>query len=95
MAGTLTRSRIEAFDQTANQLSQCATQWRAAASELDQAAQGYVSQIANPSGTQWQGQASLDVPIKSAVDGRRAPNLSSCAQLPTQLPSAARVRPDL
>lgn len=58
MAGTLTRSRIEAFDQTANQLSQYATQWRTTASELDQAAQGYVSQIANPSGTQWQGQAS-------------------------------------
>lgn len=54
----LTRSRIEAFDQTANQLSQYATRWRAAASELDQAAQDYISQIANPSGTQWQGQAS-------------------------------------
>lgn len=58
MAGTLTRSRIEAFDQTANQLSQYAARWRAAAGDLDQAAQAYVSQIASPSGTQWQGQAS-------------------------------------
>lgn len=52
-----TRSRIVAFDQTANQLVQYATQWRAAAGELDQAAQDYLSQIANPSGTQWHGQA--------------------------------------
>lgn len=58
VAGTLTRSRIEAFDQTANQLSQCASQWRAAASDLDSAADSYVSQIANPGGTQWHGQAS-------------------------------------
>jgi uncharacterized protein YukE len=58
MAGTLTRSRIEAFDQTANQLSQYAARWRAAAGDLDQTVQSYVSQIANPSGTQWQGQAS-------------------------------------
>ncbi|MBO0882293.1 MAG: hypothetical protein J2P17_18535 [Mycobacterium sp.] len=58
MAGTLTRSRIEAFDQTANQLSQYASQWRAAASDLDRAADSYVSEVANPSGTQWQGQAS-------------------------------------
>jgi hypothetical protein len=61
VAGTLTRSRIEAFDQIANQLSQYASQWRAAASDLDQAADSYVSQIANPSGTQWQGQASAAV----------------------------------
>jgi hypothetical protein len=58
VAGTLTRSRIEAFDQTANQLSQYASQWRAAASDLDSAADSYVSQIANPAGTQWHGQAS-------------------------------------
>jgi hypothetical protein len=63
MAGTLTRSRIEAFDQTANQLAQYATRWRAAGNSLDQAATTYVSQIANPTGTQWQGQtaaAALD-----------------------------------
>lgn len=57
MAGTLTRSRIEEFDRTANQLSQYASRWRAAAGDLDRAAEGYVSQIANPGGTQWQGQA--------------------------------------
>ena len=57
MAGTLTRSRIEAFDQTANQLSQYASRWRAAGGALDQAADAYVAQIGNPTGTQWQGQA--------------------------------------
>jgi hypothetical protein len=58
VAGELTRSRIEAFDQTANQLSRYASRWRAAAGDLDQAAQAYVSQTSNPGGTQWQGQAS-------------------------------------
>jgi hypothetical protein len=57
MAGTLTRSRIEAFDQTANQLSQYASRWRAAGDALDHAADTYVAQVANPAGTQWQGQA--------------------------------------
>ncbi len=58
MAGdALTRSRIEAFEQTADQLSQYASRWRAAGGSLESAADGYVSQIANPTGTQWRGQA--------------------------------------
>lgn len=59
MAGDLTRSRLEAFDQTANQLSQYAARWRSAAGDLDRAAQAYLSQIANPSGSEWRGQAAM------------------------------------
>lgn len=57
MIGPLTRSRIAAFDQTANQLSQSAARWRATGNILDHAAQAYVAQIANPNGTNWTGQA--------------------------------------
>lgn len=57
MAGTLTRSRIEAFDQTANQLSQYAVRWRNAGETLDHTAGLYVSQIATPSGAEWHCQA--------------------------------------
>jgi hypothetical protein len=57
MAGMLTRSRIEAFEQTANQLQQYANQWRAAGATLDHTAGLYVSQMTNPSGTDWRGQA--------------------------------------
>ncbi len=57
MAGMLTRTRIEAFDQTANQLSQYATRWRAAGENLENVATMYVSQMGNPGGTEWQGQA--------------------------------------
>jgi hypothetical protein len=57
VAGPLTRSRIEAFSQTANQLSQYATRWRTAGETLEHTAGLYVSQVANPSGTTWQGQA--------------------------------------
>lgn len=57
VAWPVTRSRIEAFDQTANQLSQYAARWRTAGAMLEHTAGLYVSQIANPSGSTWQGQA--------------------------------------
>ncbi|MBO0884849.1 MAG: hypothetical protein J2P17_31860 [Mycobacterium sp.] len=71
MAGTLTRSRIEAFDQTANQLSQYAVRWRAAGRALDHAADTYVTQITNPTGTQWQGEAA-----SSALDAAHTDRLA-------------------
>lgn len=55
MAG-LTRSRIEAFDQTANVLTGAATRWRNRADVLERAAGAYVEQISTPNGTAWQGQ---------------------------------------
>jgi hypothetical protein len=54
--GPLTRSRIEAFDQTAAVLADFAAQWRAQAEQLLQAANVYVEQVNNPNGTEWSGQ---------------------------------------
>lgn len=56
-AGPLTRSRIEAFDKTADQLLQYAVRWRAVGGHLERAAELYVARIANPNGTEWKGQA--------------------------------------
>jgi anti-sigma factor RsiW len=53
--GPLTRSRIEAFDQTAAALANFAAQWRAQAEQLQQAANVYVEQVNNPNGTAWNG----------------------------------------
>jgi hypothetical protein len=57
VAAMLTRSRIEAFDQTANQLSQYAARWRTAGETLENVATMYVSQMGSPAGSEWQGQA--------------------------------------
>lgn len=57
MPGALTRSRIEAFDQTATALSQAATRWRTEAERWQQAAAANVAQMNAPNGTEWQGQA--------------------------------------
>jgi hypothetical protein len=51
----LTRSRIEAFDQTADMLSQAATRWRARAEQLQRAANVYVEQVNRPNGVEWDG----------------------------------------
>jgi hypothetical protein len=55
--GTMTRSRIEAFDRTANGLSQSAARWRVVAAHWEEAATAYVSQVATPGGTDWRGRA--------------------------------------
>lgn len=54
--GPLTRSRIEAFDQTADVLSDTAASLRAGAQRLQHAVDAYVAQIDRPDGTEWQGQ---------------------------------------
>jgi uncharacterized protein (UPF0548 family) len=48
----VTRSRIEAFDETATVLSDTADQLRAGAQRLQQAADGYVKQMNAPNGSQ-------------------------------------------
>jgi hypothetical protein len=58
-AGALTRSRIEAFNQTAAVLSDSATQWRGQAKRLEQAADFYVNQVRAPNGTEWSGQTAV------------------------------------
>lgn len=58
-AGPLTRSRIEAFDQTAAVLSNSATQWRVQAQRLQRVADIYVDQVNTPSGTEWTGQTAV------------------------------------
>ncbi|WP_204806836.1 hypothetical protein [Mycobacterium riyadhense] len=55
--GPLTRSRIEAFDQTVDMLTAAAAHWRVRAALLERAANAYVDQMSSPSGTEWQGQA--------------------------------------
>ncbi|VBA36881.1 hypothetical protein LAUMK13_01370 [Mycobacterium innocens] len=55
--GPLTRSRVEAFDQTADMLTEAAAQWRARAAVVERAAHAYVEQMTNPDGTAWEGQA--------------------------------------
>lgn len=55
--GQLTRSRVEAFDQTANALSDAANRWRAGAERMQQAADGYLEQTSAPNGSEWRGQA--------------------------------------
>ncbi|MDT5233216.1 MAG: hypothetical protein QOI39_3716 [Mycobacterium sp.] len=57
--GPLTRSRIEAFVQTAAVLSSSATQWRSQAQQLEQTADAYVDQINTPNGTQWNGRTAV------------------------------------
>jgi Colicin D len=55
--GPPTRSRIEAFDQTADVLSGLAERLRAGGPVLRQAADVYVEQINAPNGTAWKGDA--------------------------------------
>ncbi|SON59256.1 hypothetical protein MSIMFI_00738 [Mycobacterium simulans] len=57
--GGLTRSRIEAFDQTAATLSSLAAQWRGQAERLQQAADVYVDQVNSPNGAEWTGQTAV------------------------------------
>ena len=52
----VTRSRIEAFDETATVLSDTADQLRAGAQRLQQAADAYVEQMNAPNGSHWEGQ---------------------------------------
>jgi hypothetical protein len=54
--GSLTRSRIEAFEQVAAMLAESARRWRAGVATLEQAAAAYVGQINAPNGTEWEGQ---------------------------------------
>lgn len=58
-AGPMTRSRIEAFDQTAAILTNSATQWRVQAQRLQWAADSYVDQVSTPNGTEWTGQTAV------------------------------------
>ncbi|MHA7653672.1 hypothetical protein ACX9NE_28180 [Mycobacterium sp. ML4] len=55
--GPPTRSRIEAFDQTADLLTEAAAQWRARAAVMERAAHAYLEQLTSPGGTAWDGQA--------------------------------------
>jgi hypothetical protein len=50
--GPMTRSRIEAFDQTAAELMDFAYRWRAGVTVLEQAVESYVRQIDTPNGTE-------------------------------------------
>lgn len=54
-AGLLTRSRIEAFDQTSDVLADLAQRLRAGGSVLKQAGDAYVEQMRTPDGTEWEG----------------------------------------
>ncbi|EID15887.1 hypothetical protein MXEN_05410 [Mycobacterium xenopi RIVM700367] len=53
----MTRSRIEAFDQTADVLTELAQRLRAGSQVLQSVADAYVDQIRAPNGTEWQGEA--------------------------------------
>ncbi|EUA44539.1 hypothetical protein I552_4312 [Mycobacterium xenopi 3993] len=51
----MTRSRIEAFDQTAQALADLADRLRSATPVLQQAVDDYVDQMGAPNGTEWEG----------------------------------------
>ncbi|MDA3640303.1 hypothetical protein PFI50_12900 [Mycobacterium xenopi] len=53
--GPMTRSRIEAFDQTAQALADLADRLRSATPVLQQAVDDYVDQMGAPNGTEWEG----------------------------------------
>ncbi|MDI3315002.1 MAG: hypothetical protein QJR12_12265 [Mycobacterium sp.] len=52
----MTRSRIEAFDQTAQVLADLATRLRSGTQVLQQASDAYLAQMRAPGGTEWKGQ---------------------------------------
>jgi hypothetical protein len=68
----LTRSRIEAFDQTAQVLSDLASLLRAGGKRLSQAAAVYVQQINTPNGTEWKGQTALAAFDAASTDQQAA-----------------------
>jgi hypothetical protein len=57
--GPMTRSRIEAFDQTAQVLTDLARLLRAGAEQLRHATAAYVGQMRTPNGVEWEGQAAV------------------------------------
>jgi hypothetical protein len=72
MGEPLTRSRIEAFDQTAQVLSDLASLLRAGGERLRQAAAVYVEQINTPSGAEWKGQTALAAFDAASTDQQAA-----------------------
>ncbi|BCO33749.1 hypothetical protein MHEC_01820 [Mycobacterium heckeshornense] len=56
VGGPMTRSRIEAFDQTAQVLADLAERLRDGTQALQQASEAYVEQMRAPGGTEWRGQ---------------------------------------
>jgi hypothetical protein len=64
----MTRSRIEAFDQTAQVLTDLARVLRAGAQQLRDAVTGYVWQVNTPNGVEWAGHAAVEAFDTATMD---------------------------
>lgn len=68
--GSMTRTRIEEFDRTANVLAQSAGWWRNMMAHWEKASTAYVSQVTAPGGTGWRGQAADSAFERADADQR-------------------------
>ncbi|MEZ0366377.1 alpha/beta hydrolase [Mycobacterium sp. pUA109] len=68
--GPPTRSRIEAWEQTAGGLAESARDWRANADLLERVADVYGAQVAAPGGTEWRGPGAAAVLAGAEADRR-------------------------
>jgi hypothetical protein len=64
----MTRSRIEAFDQTAQVLTDLASLLRAGGERLRQTAAAYVEQVSTPNGVEWEGHAAVAAFDTATID---------------------------
>lgn len=67
-----TRSRVEAWQQTADGLSAAARHWRTGAGNLERSAEIYVAQIDTPDGTEWFGLAAESALTAAHADRNEA-----------------------
>jgi hypothetical protein len=68
VGGPITRSRIEAFDQTAQVLTDLARLLRAGGERLRQTAAAYVEQVNTPNGVEWEGRAAVAAFDTATID---------------------------
>jgi hypothetical protein len=68
VGGPMTRSRIEAFDQTAQVLTDLARLLRAGAQQLQDAITAYVWQVNTPNGVEWDGHAAVEAFDTATID---------------------------
>ena len=81
MTGTPpTRTRIEAWQQTAQRLSGASRHWRMGADQLEGCAEIYVAQVVSPGGTEWSGPGAELAAVSSRVDRRSAYNGAEVAR---------------